>query len=352
MGAGPFDAQSGFAGPKGRVSLGANAKQGPMRVFRHHTELPENARGAVVAIGNFDGVHLGHQAIIDAARAIARAASAPLAVVTFEPHPRSFFAPQSPPFRLTPFRIKARLVESLGVDLLFVLTFDERLSHLSPDQFCADVLTAGLGIRHAVVGANFVFGHRRAGDATMFRALGAKLGFGVTCLERVAGPESEIYSSTRIREHLVAAAPRRAARLLGRDWEIEGRVQPGAKRGRDLGYPTANLALDEFLEPARGIYAVRAGIDRGDTIHWHDGVANMGVRPMFDGGTPLLEAHLFDFAEDLYGKHLRVALVEYLRAEATFDTLETLVAQMGDDSRRARAILARQRSPRPDTVRP
>ncbi|HUC61524.1 MAG TPA: riboflavin kinase, partial [Alphaproteobacteria bacterium] len=184
------------------------------------------------------------------------------------------------------------------------------------------------------------------------QALGASLGFGVTCLERVAGPEGEIYSSTRIRDHLKAASPRRAARLLGRDWEIEGRVEPGEKRGRSLGYPTANLGLDEFLEPARGIYAVRAGIDRGSEIHWHDGVANLGVRPMFDGKTPLLEAHLFDFAEDLYGKHLRVALVDYLRAEAKFETVETLVAQMGDDSRRARAILAAERNTRTGAAAP
>ncbi len=313
-----------------------------MRVFRHTTDLPASARGAVVAIGNFDGVHLGHQAIIGAAGAVARAAGAPLAVITFEPHPRSFFAPLTPPFRLTPFRIKARLVESLGVDLLFVLGFDERLSRLTPDVFCAEVLTQGLGIRHAVVGANFVFGHKRAGNAAIFQELGSRLGFGVTCLERIAGPDGEIYSSTRIRDHLRAAAPARAARLLGRAWEIEGRVQTGARRGAALGYPTANLALDEFLEPAHGIYAVRAGIDRGDRIHWHDGVANLGVRPMFDHGTPLLEAHLFDFAEDLYGKHLRVALVEHLRPEAKFDSVELLIAQMGDDSRRARALLAAQ----------
>jgi riboflavin kinase/FMN adenylyltransferase len=311
-----------------------------MRVFRHHTELPDSARGAVVAIGNFDGIHRGHQAIIGTAGRLARELDAPLAVLTFEPHPRSFFRPDLPPFRLTPFRIKARLIQALGVDTLFVLTFDEAFSKLAAEAFGAEVLAKGLGIRHAVVGDNFAFGHKRGGTAATLEALGKQHGFAVTCMTRVRGPGEEIYSSTRIRDYLQAGDPTRAALLLGRYWEIEGRVQPGDRRGRQLGYPTANLPVDGFLEPARGVYAVRAGIDRGDEIHWHDGVANLGVRPMFDGKTLLLEAHLFDFAEDIYGQHLRVALVDHLRPEVKFDSVEALVAQMDDDSRRARVILA------------
>ncbi|HLI12888.1 MAG TPA: bifunctional riboflavin kinase/FAD synthetase [Alphaproteobacteria bacterium] len=311
-----------------------------MRVFRHYTDLPENVRGAVVAIGNFDGIHRGHQAIIAAAAERARAAKAPLAVLTFEPHPRSFFRPDLPPFRLTPFRIKARLVEALGVDLLFVLTFDEALSRLSAERFVAEVLVAGLGIRHAVIGDNFAFGHKRGGTPETLRALGERHGFAVTCLTRVKGPGEEIYSSTRIRDYLQAGNPTRAALLLGRYWEIEARVQAGDKRGRKLGFPTANLPLDGYLVPARGVYAVRAGIDRGTAIHWHGGVANLGVRPTVDGTTLLFEVNLFDFAGDLYGHHLRVALVDHLRPEMKFDGLDALKRQIAEDSRRARVILA------------
>ncbi|HEY6334629.1 MAG TPA: bifunctional riboflavin kinase/FAD synthetase [Alphaproteobacteria bacterium] len=314
-----------------------------MRVFRHYTELPENARGAVVAIGNFDGIHRGHQAIIDEAARLARGMAAPLAVLTFEPHPRGFFRPELPPFRLTPFRIKARLIQSLGVDELFVLTFDEALSKLTAERFVADVLVAGLGIRHAVVGDNFAFGHKRGGNAQLLASLGKAASFGVTCLTRVRGPADEIYSSTRVRDYLQAGNPTRAALLLGRYWEIEGRVQPGDRRGRTLGYPTANLALDGFLEPARGVYAVRAGIDHGHEIQWHDGVANLGVRPMFDGKTLLLETHLFDFSGEIYGRHLRVALVDHLRPEIKFESVADLIAEMTEDSRRARVILASER---------
>jgi riboflavin kinase/FMN adenylyltransferase len=311
-----------------------------MRVFRHFTELPASARGAVVAIGNFDGIHRGHQAIIGEAARLARAQDAPLAVLTFEPHPRSFFRPELAPFRLTPFRLKTRLIEALGVDVLVVLTFDEALSRLTADEFAADVLAKGLGIRHAVVGDNFAFGHKRGGTVATLEALGERHDFAVSCLSRVRGPGGEIYSSTRVRDYLQAGNPTRAALLLGRYWEIEGRVNPGDRRGRTLGMPTANLSLEGYLEPARGVYAVRAGLDRGAAIRWHDGVANLGVRPMFDGKTSLLEAHLFDFAQDIYGQHLRVALVELLRPEMTFESIDALVAQMADDARRARVILA------------
>lgn len=314
-----------------------------MRVFRHTSELPASARGAVVAIGNFDGIHRGHQAIIAETGRLAREAGAPFAVLTFEPHPRNFFRPELPPFRLTPFRIKARLIEALGVDELFVLTFDAAFSRLSAERFVAEVLVQGLGIRRAVVGDNFAFGHRRAGNAGLLEELGRRHGFGVICLARVRGPGEEIYSSTRIRDYLQAGDPTRAALLLGRYWEIEGRVQQGDRRGRQLGFPTANLPIDGFLEPARGVYAVRAGLDRGSEIRWHDGVANLGVRPMFDGKTLLLEVHLFDFEGDLYGQHLRVALVDHLRPETKFASVEALVEQMGEDGRRARVILASER---------
>jgi len=311
-----------------------------MRVFRHYTELPAAAKRAVIAIGNFDGVHLGHQAIIAEAGKIARAAKAPLAVLTFEPHPRSFFRPELAPFRLTPFRIKARLIEALAVDLLVVLTFDEALSRLPAEDFVSQVLVAGLALRHAVVGDNFAFGHKRGGDAALLERLGRQHGFGVTRLARLGGVDGQIYSSTGVRKALASGDARAAAALLGRPWEIEGRVQHGDERGRALGMPTANLTLEGYLEPARGVYAVRAGLDRGQAIKWHDGVANLGVRPMFPDRGCLLEAHLFDFARDIYGQHLRVALLERLRPEMVFDSVATLVDQMREDGRQARASLA------------
>jgi riboflavin kinase/FMN adenylyltransferase len=311
-----------------------------MAIFRHTSGLPVEARGAVVAIGNFDGVHRGHQTVIAEIRRLAAALGTTTAVLTFEPHPRRFFQPGAPSFQLTPFRLKARLIETLGVDNLFLLTFNRALSELSAEAFVRDILVRDLRVRHVVVGDNFHFGHRRQGDGAYLAHMGRTLGFGVGVLERVTGPGGEAYSSTAIRAHLTAGDPARAAQLLGRPWELEGRVQLGAKLGRTLGFPTANIALGDVLEPARGVYAVRTGIDRGERTVWHAGVASFGVRPTVDGTDVLLEVHLFDFDQDLYGQHLRVALIDYLRPEWRFDDLAAMQVQMHDDARRARAILA------------
>jgi len=313
--------------------------RGVMAIYRHTTELPDEALGAVVAIGNFDGVHRGHQAIIDKAGHLARACGASLGVLTFEPHPRRFFRPDSPPFQLTSFRLKLRLLEALGVDNVFVLPFNQALSELSAEDFVREVLVEGLRARHVLVGDNFFFGHKRGGDTALLERLGRSHGFGVTILRQVEGTTGEAYSSTGIRDYLTAGNPTRAALLLGRYWEIEGRVQSGAKLGRKLGFPTANIALGEVLEPAYGVYAARAGVDRGGETVWHPGVANIGIRPMVEGDEPLLEVHLFDFDEDLYGQHMRVALVDYLRPEMTFDDMAAMQVQMAEDSRRARIIL-------------
>lgn len=311
-----------------------------MLVLRHHQDLPEDVRRSVVAIGNFDGVHRGHQEVIAKARRLAKEANAPLAVLTFEPHPRSFFRPQDPPFRLTPFRIKARLIEALGVDALFVLAFDQDLAGLSAEDFVQKVLVGGLDIRHLVVGDNFHFGHKRQGDFALLEKRGKQEGFGASCVTRIRNTDSEAYSSTLVREYLVAGNPTRAALLLGRYWEIEGRIQKGDQRGRDLGFRTANIPLIETLEPAFGVYAVRAGVDQGADTVWHAGVANLGIRPMYKIESPLLEVHLFDFSEDIYNQHMRVALVDYLRPEMKFESEAELRAQMDEDSRRARATLA------------
>jgi len=311
-----------------------------MRVFRHYTNLPEEMRGAVVTLGNFDGVHRGHQSVIAEAGSIARRLGVPSAVLTFEPHPVSVFRPTLPPFRLTPFRVKARHLEAHGVDALFVLHFDLEFSRKSAEDFVTEVLVDGLGARHVVVGYDFAFGHRRRGNAEFLKRMASAQEFGFTRVEPVLDPAGEIYSSSKVREYLAAGQPSQAATLLGRSWEIEGRVERGDRRGHKLGFATANIRLVEFMHPATGVYAVRAGIDRGGDTIWHHGVANLGHRPTFGGDDLLLEAHLFDFAGELYGRHLRVALVEYLRSEKKFDGPESLRTQIAEDSQRARRILA------------
>ncbi len=294
----------------------------------------------MVAIGNFDGVHLGHQAVIAAAREAARAVSAPFAVLTFEPHPRSVFQPGAPPFRLTPFRAKSRALEELGVDLLFTLHFDLDFAKKSAEDFVAEVLIEGLGVRQVVVGYDFVFGNRRRGTADLLKVAGDQYGFGVGVVAPATGAGGVVYSSTQIREHLAAGQPRAAAALLGRPWEIEGRVETGERLGRTIGFPTANILLADYLRPAAGVYAVRAGVDEEHATHWFGGAANLGWRPTVGGTDLRLETHLFDFDGDLYGKHLRVALIERLRPEKRFDGLDALKAQIAADCEQARALLA------------
>jgi riboflavin kinase/FMN adenylyltransferase len=313
-----------------------------MKLFRHYTPLPEQVRGTAVALGNFDGVHRGHRAVIAAAQEQARALGKPSAVLTFEPHPRSQLGPAAAPFRLTPFRPKARLIEALGVGALFVIHFDEAFSHRSAEEFVEEVLVAGLGVRHVVVGYDFVFGHNRAGGAELLRRLGATHGFGVTEMQPVTDPVGGAHSSTRIRALLQEGRPDKAAEALGHAWEIEGRVEHGDKRGRTIGFPTANLELGEYLRPRFGVYAVRAGIDQGERTRWVGGVANLGSRPTVGGVVERLEVHLFDIDEDLYGRHLRVQMLHFLRPEQRFASFEALKVQIEADSAAARAFLARR----------
>ncbi len=311
-----------------------------MRIFPHFKDLPADARGTVAAIGNFDGVHLGHQAVIAMARRRADALGCPLSVITFEPHPRSFFQPDLPPFRLTPRAAKARQLEALGIDCLFTLPFDGAMAALSAEEFVTRVLADGLGIRHAIVGYNFAFGHGRRGNVETLTALAKENGFGVDPVSAVESADRKVYSSSLIRMMLGRAEPRQAAELLGREWEVEGRVQNGKRLGNTIGFPTANLVLGEYLRPALGVYAVRCGVEEGGVTRWYDGAANYGKRPTVDGQGELLEAHLFDFAGDLYGRNLRVAFVERLRAEKKFDGLDALKAQIAEDCRAARVLLA------------
>lgn len=286
-------------------------------------------------MGNFDGVHLGHRAVIDAARA---ACDAPLGVILFEPHPREFFAPDAPPFRLMNAESRANRLERLGVDHLFQLPFGAVLAGLAPEVFARDVLVDGLGIRHVTVGQDFQFGKGRAGNAETLRDLGRDLGFGTTIVPLLG--EGAHYSSSAIRTALAEGRVRDAARMLGHWHRIDGEVLHGDKRGRDLGFPTANMALDRLHRPAFGIYAVLVDVLTGPHKGSYKGVASLGVRPTFGVNTPNLESYIFDFSGSLYGEHLSVALVDYLRPELKFTDLDALIAQMGQDSDQARAILA------------
>jgi len=311
-----------------------------MQILRHYENTPDDVRGGVVVMGNFDGVHRGHQAVIGKGAKLALSREEPLVVVTFEPHPRSFFRPHDPPFRLTSFRNKAHHIEALGVDVLMVLNFDEALSKLTPLEFVENVIVQGLGTRDLVVGYDFRFGNQRVGDAAFLKSQASAGAYSLNVVEAIASADSEVYSSTHIRELLIAGKPGHAAAMLGRPFEIEGRVQHGDERGRQLGFPTAHIELDGYLNPAFGVYAIRAGLETDTgSFEWFDGVANFGNRPTVDGARILLESHLFDFDGDLYGKNLRIALIEFLRPEIKFDGLDMLKAQIGMDSASARRML-------------
>jgi riboflavin kinase/FMN adenylyltransferase len=312
-----------------------------MRVFRHFTNLPADMRGSAVAVGNFDGVHLGHREVIAEAGRIARASGLPWAVLTLEPHPRSLFEPDAPPFRLTPFPVKQRLIETLGPELLVVIPFDLDFARTPPRAFVERVLAGGLGARHVVCGHDFAFGHGRKGTPELLLWLGDEFDFGFTCVQEIKDEDGEPYSATRIRDYLRHGRPGDAARLLGRPYQVEGEIVEGDRRGRALGFPTANLRLREYLRPANGVYAVRARWrEAGDELVY-PGVANLGLRPTFGGGPePLLEAHLFDFEGDLYGRTLEVEFLDYLRPEKKFDGPEHLRAQIAEDCARARRVLS------------
>jgi riboflavin kinase/FMN adenylyltransferase len=308
-----------------------------MRILRHYRNPPAEVKGAVIALGNFDGVHRGHRALIAEARKIAQDTGRPLGAVVFEPYPREFFRPDGEPFRLTPFRAKARLLQELGVESLIVLGFDAELAGKLAQDFIMDVLVGALEVSHVVVGEDFRFGKGRGGDVTTLSYMGEMEGFGVTIMKAVA-ENGEKISSSKVRAALKAGQPDEAARLLGHWWSVEGHVAPGDKRGRELGFPTANLRLEHTLQPAFGVYAVRARRASGNETY--GGVANFGIRPMFLLPAPLMEVHLFDFSGELYGEILSVELIAYLRGEKNFADLEALKVQMAADSKEARRILA------------
>jgi riboflavin kinase / FMN adenylyltransferase len=305
-----------------------------MQVQTHWQGLQATARGASVAMGNFDGVHLGHQAVIDLARP-----HGPLGIVTFTPHPREYFLPDGADFRLMNPETRANRLAKLGVQQLYQLPFDAAMASFSPEEFVRQVLVEGLGIAHVVVGADFCFGRGRAGKAADLQALGVKYGFGVTIAELVSFSQAAI-SSTAIRTALAEGRPRDAKDMLGHWHRIDGEVIHGEKRGRELGYPTANMSVSGLHLPRLGVYAVKVDILTGPQIGSYLGAASLGVRPMFGVNKPNLETFIFDFKGDLYGHHLSIGLVDYLRPEMKFDGLPGLLDQMARDCDQARAILA------------
>ena len=310
-----------------------------MRIVRDYSFVAPEDRGASAAIGNFDGVHLGHQSVIDMARTQAQAMGAPLGLVTFEPHPRQYFAPDAPAFRLMGREARANRLAKLGVVRLYELNFNAALAGLSPRDFAKDVIADGLGLKHVVVGADFCFGKGRSGTAQDLQAFGAEMGFGVSIATLLAGSAGEV-SSTAIRTALAEGRPRDAAAMLGHWHRIEGEIIGGEQRGRQLGYPTANMSIDGLHPPRFGVYAVLIDILNGPHAGQYHGAASIGVRPMFNGEQPNLETFIFDFSGDLYGADASVALIEYLRPEARFDGLPALIAQMDADCAKARSILA------------
>ena len=304
-----------------------------MQTYTHWTGLSPEARGASVAMGNFDGVHLGHQSVIDLARG-----REPLGIITFEPHPREVFAPDAAPFRLMNAEAREHRLAKLGVERLYELPFGRELAGMDPETFAREVLAEGLGVAHVTVGGDFRFGKGRAAGTAELIALGRALGFDVTVAPLLHIDGIEV-SSTNIRKALAEGRVRDAAKMLGHLHRIEGEVMHGDKRGRGLGFPTANMSVARLHLPKLGVYAVKVDVLTGPQAGAYLGAASLGVRPMFGESAPNLETFLFDFEGDLYGQHLSVALVDYLRPEMKFDGLPALMKQMAQDCETARKIL-------------
>jgi riboflavin kinase/FMN adenylyltransferase len=300
--------------------------------------LAEALRGGVIAIGNFDGLHRGHQALIAQAQAQARLEKRPCGILTFEPHPREFFQPQEPLFRLTPPEMKLRLARALGVDFVSVLPFNREFATLSAEEFVSRELVAGLGVAHAVTGYDFHFGQGRKGNPEALRAMGAGLGFGVSIVEQVSDDGGVApFSSSSIRAQLRQGHVREAASELGYWWRISGTVAQGDQRGRTIGYPTANVVLPLGMAAREGIYATRVSLEgRPGFIH---GAAYIGKRPTFDTDRKFLEIYLLDFAQDIYGARMDAEFVEFIRPDQKFDGLDGLLTQMQADCAQVRRVL-------------
>lgn len=307
-----------------------------LKVIHGWRDLPTADRGAAAALGNFDGVHRGHEQVIGQAREAARRLDASLAVITFDPHPRRVFRPSDPPFRLTTPRQQIEALEALGVERLYLLPFDFAMASMTDRQFAAEVLHTGLGVRHVAVGFDISFGSGRTGSPEIMKAYGAEFGFEVSVAPELCGASGVKVSSSEIRAALRDGRPEDAAALLGRPFAIEGVVRRGRQLGRTLGFPTANVALEDYVAPKLGVYVTRTRMADGRVL---PGVASIGTNPTVGVVDARLEVHLFDFDEDIYGEVIETELVAYLRPEVKFDGLPALIEQIGRDCRQARTIL-------------
>lgn len=304
-----------------------------MRIFDFSAPIPEEFKNCVIAIGNFDGLHRGHQALLEITRKIALSEGRPFGVLTFEPHPRRMFRPDDAPFRITPYDLKMQRLEYSKADCVFVLNFNRETASLSADDFIQKILKDKLGAKFIVTGNDFHFGQNRSGSIETLK----KAGFSCTTVDLLKDATHAAYSATRIRGLIQAGHIKEANALLGWDWEIQGTVQKGDQRGRELGYPTANVALGEAIHPSYGIFAALVKIE-GEN-EWRLSATNIGIRPMFETPIALIEAHLLDYSGDLYGKKLRIRPIVKIRDEAKFDNLEILKTQMAADCQAARNIL-------------
>ena len=307
-----------------------------LRILHDWKALPPADRGAAVALGNFDGVHRGHQQVIALAARAAGEIGAPLGVVSFEPHPRRIFQPQAPSFRLMKPEQQIRALAALGVDVFYVLPFDAQMAAMSDRAFAHDVLHLGLGVRHVAVGFDISFGKDRTGSPETMTAYGAEMGFTVSTAEAVTGGSGDKFSSTAVRDALRNGRPQDATAILGRPFAIEGPVRTGRRLGRRLGYPTANVDLDDYVVPRLGVYATRTRLPDGREIA---GVANVGANPTVGAVLPRLEVWLFDFDEDIYGQVIETDLVAFLRPEETFASIEEMTRQILADADQARTML-------------
>jgi len=307
-----------------------------MRIIRDFQSCPPESQGAVVALGNFDGVHKGHQEILDQCIAAARAYKVPAAVMTFEPHPREFFSKTHERLRLCSFRRKVALMEEMGIDTMFLVRFNRQFSSLSAANFVDEVLHQQLAVKHVVTGYNFAFGKNRTGTTDYLETRAHEFEFGFTACPPVQD-DGGVISSSAIRHLLAGGEVKKAASLLGRPYVMEGRVRRGHQRGRSIGFPTANISLNRLFKPRFGVYAVRATINDGKA---YDAIANIGVKPTVGGGEqPLLEVHFFDTSQEMYGKIIQVTAIDFIRDERKFDSLEALKAQIGMDCIKARGML-------------
>lgn len=315
------------------VILTPMKEDSPMQIIRDVKDWPVSAHGAVMALGNFDGFHKGHQAVIAYAREMAENEGRPLAVMTFEPHPRRFFERDSSPLRIYPFAEKARLLKDAGVDYLLVMRFNETLSRMNAHDFMAGLLDNALQLSHVVTGYDFAFGHKREGNVERLAAFAESEGRFIFTRVPVCEGNEGVYASRRIRTLLAEGNVEGAANMLGRSYTLSGQVVHGQKIARGFGVPTANIRLKPVFWPRFGVYAVRAKIEGV----WHGGVANLGIRPMFEGKQPLFEPHFFGLDSNLYGQTLKVELLHFLRDEAVYKDMETLIAQIHRDVEEAKA---------------